>query len=189
MTTLEWLAFFVLLAAALSAAAATILAGGATTRALRRLEKTYRRQKGLELEQLQARAVRQRRGELNALLAQPDGWLEVLGQLVADALPETEQRMEGATVLDLSAAPVPRFTVGSSDGATYLFTTSPEALRRVKVLGRKDEALPLDASLHPAARVEVQAVWDHLAAKRLRGEAPALPRQAQWFLVVREGRQ
>jgi hypothetical protein len=189
MTTLEWLAFFVLLVAALAAAAATILAGGATMRSLRGLERTYRRQKGLELEQLQARAVRERQEEVRGLLAEPDGWLEVLAQLVADALPDAGRRMVGATVLDLSAAPASRFAVGGSDGVTYLFTTSPEALRRVKVLGKKDEALPLDASLHPAARVEVQAVWDHLAAKRLRSDAPSLPRQAEWFLVVREGRK
>ena len=34
---------------------------------------------------------------------------------------------------------------------------------------------------------EVQAVWDHLAGSWRRGDLAVLPRQAGWFLVVRDG--
>jgi hypothetical protein len=58
------------------------------------------------------------------------------------------------------------------------------------MLGRKDAATPLDAAIHPAARAEVQAVWEHVAARRLRGPQPTyLPRQAAWYLIVREREQ
>ena len=186
MTTVEWLAFFVLLVSALAAGGAVTLSNAAVTRAIRRLEATYRRQKSLELEQLQAQVVARRRAEVEEELAQPNGWRKVLDQLLADALPEVGATVGQAGVLDLSADPAPRFTVAGKDGRLYLFTTSPEALRRkVGLVGWKGEAVPLDASLHPAARAEVQAVWEHLAERRLR-ERPVLPRQAEWFLVVLE---
>jgi len=185
MTALEWLAWLVLLIVGLAAGLAVTISNGAVTRAIRRLERTYRRQKSLELEQLQAQAVARRRAEVEELLARPDGWRNVLNQLLADALPEVGARVGTGGVLDLGGSPVPRFTVAGRDGRSYLFTTSPEALRRVKVVGRRERATPLDAALSPAARVEVQAVWDHLAAQRLRGQAPVLPRRAEWFLVVR----
>ena len=48
---------------------------------------------------------------------------------------------------------------------------------------RYRRVIPLDASLAPTARVEVEAVWRHLASKH--GLDPqALPRQAGWYLVV-----
>ena len=190
MTTLEWTAFFVLLLAALAAGAAVTFSNGAVTRAIRRLETTYRREKSLELEQLQAQAVDRRRAEVAGLLDRPDGWRAVLDRVLADALPETGARIgrigqDG--LLDLNATPAPRFTVAGTDGAAYLFTTSPATLRRLRMIGRKDAAIPLDASLAPTARIEVDAVWEHLAAERLRDQAPVLPRQTEWFLVVREG--
>ena len=187
MTAIEWTAFLVLLICGLAAGAAVTLSNGAVTRAIRRLEQTYRRQKALELEELQAQAVARRRSELQALLGQPGGWQQVLDQLLADALPQTGQRIGDGDLLDLNLAPAPRFTVSGADGHNYLFTTSPQALREVKMLDRRDEAIPLDAALHPAARVEVQAVWEHLAQGHLRGQdAPTLGRQAAWYLVVRE---
>lgn len=187
MTALEWLAWVVLLIVALAAGAAVTLSNGAVTRAIRRLERTYRRQKSLELEQLQAQVVARRRAEVEALLARPDGWKQVLDQLLADALPEVGARVGPEGVLKVSAAPAPHFVVaGEKDGRlAYTFTTSPDALRKAGVFGRKNPVVPLDASLHPATRAEAQAVWDHLATRHVRQESiPVLPRQAGWFLVV-----
>jgi hypothetical protein len=113
----------------------------------------------------------------------------VLDQLLADALPETGAHVEPDGLLDVNVAPAPRFNVAGSDGCVYLFTTSPDALRKVKLLDRKSGEIPLDATLHPAARVEVQEVWDHLSAKRLGDQGFVLPRQAEWFLVVRQKSQ
>lgn len=163
------------------------VAGLMQTAAIRRLAHTYRRQKSLELEQLQARAIDARRREVVHLLDEDeDGWCRVVDQLLADALPGGAERVSGQGLVDISMMPVPRFTVAGPRDLTYLFTTSPQALREVGILSRKHKPIALDAALHPAARVEVQAVWDHLAARRLAGErAGALARQAAWFLVVR----
>lgn len=186
MTTVEWLAFFVLLVSALAAGLAVTLSNAAVTRAIRRLTRTYRRQKSLELEQLQEEVVGRRMQEVRRDIgAGPEGWRKVLNQVLADAL-DTGHRIGPAGLLNLSVEPVPRFAVAGKDGWEYLFTTSPEAVRKVGLMGRREKAVPLDGSLHPAVRAEVQAVWDHLAAQRLRGEVPVLPRQAEWFLVVRE---
>ena len=190
MTPIEWLAFFILLIVGLAATAAFTLSNGAVTRAIRRLEKTHRRQKALELEQLEAQVVARRQEEVKGLLAQTGGWQRVLDQLLADALPETGAQVEPDGLLDMNAAPVPRFNVAGKDGCVYLFTTAPDALRKLKLLDRRDGDIPLDATLHPAARVEAQAVWDHLSAKRLGGDQNlVLPRQAGWFLVVRRKSQ
>lgn len=187
MTGLEWLAFLVLLIVGLAAGAAATVSNGAVTAAIARLERTYRRQKGLELEQVQAAEVARLEAQARAALAQPDGWRRVLDQALADALPGAGARVGAAGVLDLSACPAPRFTVAGVDGRSYLFTTAPDALRAVGLLRRKEEAVPLDATLSPALRVEVQAVWESLAAGRLaEGQTPTLPRQAEWFLIARQ---
>jgi len=184
MTALEWLAWVVLLIVALAAGLAVTLSNAAVTRAIRRLERTYRRQKSLELEQLQAQAVARRMEEVRGVLSRPDGWKEVLNQVLADVLP-TGAVVGEAGVLSLSAEPVPHFLVAGQDGREYLFTTNPDLVRPARRRGKWDP-IPLDASLHPAARAEVQAVWDHLAPQWLRSSPPVLPRQAGWFLVVKE---
>lgn len=192
MTTLEWWAWLVLLIVALAMGLAVTLSNAAVTRAIRRLERTYRRQKSLELEQLQAQAVARRLEEVRGLLAQPDGWRKVLDQVLADAVPNITARLSDADLLEISAAPVPRFTVLGVDGTGYTFTTSAETLQRYFPLVMKGEVIPLDAALHPALRAEVQAVWDHLAAERLPAECPlddVLPRQAHWDLIIRPPRR
>lgn len=187
MTTLEWLAFFVLLTAALAAAAATILSNGMLTRAIRRLEQTYRREKSLELEQLQAQGVSRRKADVDIALSREGGWREVAQQLLADALPEETVDASGdswITALDVAAAP-PHFVLARQDGSgdRFLFST---ALDR-KEIGRRARVIPLDASLSPAARVEAEAVWRHLADKQGLA-ARALPRQAEWILVAQGGK-
>lgn len=155
-----------------------------------RLERTYRRNKALELEQLQAQVVAQRKTEVTAMLQTEDGWQKVIVQLLADALPEIGARIGTEGLVDISAVPVPRFTLAGTGDHLYLFTTAPMVLRSAGVISRRDKPIPLDASLHPAARVEVQAVWEHLVEERLPDkQGAALPRQAEWFLVVRKRSQ
>jgi len=188
MTILEWLAFFVLLVAGAAFGLAVTFSNVAVTRAIRRLEATYRRQKSLELEQLQIQAVARRMQEVEHVLTRPDGWREVLDQVLADAL-DTTARVGQAGVLSVACEPAPSFAVSGAEGREYLFTTAPETLRRVGWIGRKTPVVPLDASLHAAARAEVQAVWEHLAAQRGWERMPVLPRQAEWFLVVRKRKE
>jgi hypothetical protein len=178
------------MAVAAGAGAVITLSNGRVAREVKRLAAAYRRQKSLELEQLQARLVAEREAEVKRELAQAGGVERVLNQLLADALPETGAAVGREGVLDVSVTPAPRFTVAGPDGHQYLFTTAPDLLRSVGMLGRKDEAVPLDAAIHPAARAEVQAVWEYVAARRLRGPQPTyLPRQAAWYLIVREREQ
>jgi len=161
------------------------------TAAVHSLRQTYRRDKGMELELRQERQINERKAEVAVLLREEDGWKQVIGQLLADALPGSSARMAQAEVLELAADPAPRFTVADPEGKAFLFTTSPKTLRRVKMLTRRERPVPLDAAVHPAARAEVQAVWEHLAVQSLRGEsdAPVLPRQSEWFLVEREAKR
>jgi len=136
-TTVEWLAFFVLLVSALAAGGAVTLSNAAVTRAIRRLTRTYRRQKSLELEQLQEEVVGRRMQEVRRdIEAGPEGWRKVLNQVLADA-PDTGHRIGPAGLLNLSVEPVPRFAVAGKDGWEYLFTTSPEALRRKRGLPQR----------------------------------------------------
>jgi hypothetical protein len=158
--------------------------------AVHRLERTYRRHKGLELEHLQAQVVAHREAEVKELLQSQDGWQQIVVQLLADALPQTGELVGTDGLIDIAVGPVPRFTVAGTGEHSFLFTTSPLALRKLGILTRKDKPIPLDASLHPAARVEIQAVWDHLAANRLStDQGVKLPRQGEWFLIVREAEQ
>lgn len=184
MTTLEWLAFFVLLIAALAAGAAATLSNGLLARAVRRLEQTYRREKSLELEQLQAQTVARRQAELEDILIREDGWRDVVRQLLADALPSEHAPASGGdgwvTLVDVLDSP-PGFIVGRQDGRgeTYLFTTSPSARRK----DFRGPVIPLDAALSPTARVEAEAVWRCLATRR-NLDPQVLPRQAGWYVVA-----
>jgi hypothetical protein len=190
MTGVEWLAWIVLMIVGLGTGAVVTLSNWRVAREVRGLTASYRRQKSLELEQLQARRVAEREAEVKRELAQVGGVERVLNQLLADALPETGAVVGREGVLDVSVTPAPRFTVAGPNGYQYTFTTAPDLLRSVGMLGRKDEAVPLDAAIHPAARAEVQAVWEYVAARRLRGPQPTyLPRQAAWYLIVREREQ
>ena len=189
MTSVEWLAWIVLLIAGLGTGAVVTLSNWRVAREVRQLAATYRRQKSLELEQIQTQTIAQRRAEVEALLAQHNGWQDILDQLLADAMPDADARVGTEGLLNLSATPAPRFLVaGEGNGRAYLFTTTlPEQPRRILFGKREDRVIPVDASLYPAARVEVQAVWEHLVARYPRqDEIPVLPRQAGWYLVVQE---
>ena len=113
-----------------------------------------------------------------------DGWLEI------DADGETERI--GITRVHLEEDVARLVHVQNEAGETFVFTASRDeaaAGRRglLRSLLRLHPIVPLDASLTPTARVEVEAVWRHVAEKR--GLEPsALPRQAEWYLVVRRPR-
>jgi hypothetical protein len=156
------------------------------SRAIRHLERTYRRQKALELEQLQAQTLSRRRDKLRNLFARPKGWKEVVQQLLVDA--QVLNPAEAASALHdrvrVSAAP-PHFVVGTATGH-YLFTTAlDQAHGEWDRVIRGGEVVSLDAALSPTARVEAQALWEHFA--RDGGlQASALPRDSAWHLAVRE---
>jgi hypothetical protein len=122
--------------------------------------------------------IAQRQEQLAQTLAEPGGWNRVLAQVLADALPGVDPGWLG---LETVTGSPPSFAVsGEGDGDRYTFTVSPPPL---------SSAVPLDASLHPATRIEVQAVWAHLMGQQLK-KARALPRRTGWFLIVqRKGRK
>ncbi len=155
---------------------------GGVIRAIHRLGQVYRRYKSLEMEYLQAAAMARRQTEIKQLLDQADGWQVVLNQLLADALPGTGARIGPEGILGLSVTPAPSLVIAGEGGQVYEFTTSPPERG---LFGRRETVIPLDASLYPTARAEVQAVWDRLIEDHpQQEECPALPRQADWFLVV-----
>ena len=181
MTAIEWIAFFVLLVSALAASVAVILSNTLVTREIRLLKEAYRQQKSLQAEREQAQVVQQRRAELALALSRPDGLRDVLAQVLADAFPDQAiagQADDWITVVDVTATP-PAFTAARQDesGTRYQFTVAPD--------GHKREAIPLDATLAPTARVEVQAVWEHVAQQRSL-DPHMLPRQSQWYLIVQQ---
>jgi hypothetical protein len=152
----------------------------------RALQRSQRREKSLELGQLRAQALAQRDAQVRQMLAQqPEGWQQILSQLVADALGGSGVVGKDG-VLELSANPAPRLTVTGNDDE-YVFTTRPEMVCLKRTNGHSGRVISLDGTLHPAAQVEVQAVWEHLADHRLREHTLVLPRRSAWFLVVRDG--
>lgn len=200
MTPIDWLVILVVLIVGAGAALAVILSNAAVTRSINHLERSYRRQKTLELEQLQAQLMANRDGELREILDDSDGsWRQVVQQLLADAFPEriaTDTGSDGwLTLAEVSDRP-PQFAVGRQDetGETFLFSASREALSGspglrdiIFNLLRRDPIIAVDASLSPTARVEVEAVWRHLAQTRSL-DPLALPRKAEWYLTVRTPR-
>jgi hypothetical protein len=153
---------------------------------MRSLERTYRRQKAQEMEYHQYNMVVQRQEELTEILAQTGGWQEVLKQVITDASPDVSTGW--LTLISIAASPVPHFVV-FGDEREYVFTVSPNAVcSRTRRLFQRDQVVLLDASLSPAVRVEVQAVWHCLAAQQSL-DIGVLPRQAEWFLVVRRKRE
>jgi hypothetical protein len=183
MTPLEWLAFFFLLISALAAGAVVTVSNGAVTGAIRRLEGTYRRHKSQEMELAMERELSARREQLRARLAgEPDAWREVVSQLLVDARVDFD-----STTLDVEkvyADPAPCLVI-SAVGWRYLFTTDPDRLRDSRAIRWRDRVVPLDAALSPCARVEAQALWDHVA-RELRTGQTTLPRDVAWYLVVHE---
>ena len=195
MVAVEWLAWLVLLFVAAGAGAVITMSNSRVAREVRDMAQTYRRQKSLELEHLQIQELRHRQAEVDAQLSAqgPDGWKPVLNQLLTDALPDQtgEVKVGAAGMLHLSAEP-PQFLVDGDGEHVYLITTAPPPPSgRFRALfgDRGPLIVPLDASLSPAARIEAQAIWQHLISKSPQyrnASLPHLPRQAEWYLVVRQ---
>ncbi len=144
--------------------------------AVRSWTRTYRQQKAQEMEYRQDQAIARRKAEIEQLLADDAGnWRQVVAQILADAVPGADTAW--LTTADVSTTPVPRFDVVGQDNQRYTFTVSPATLRR------KSRVIPLDASLSPAMRMEVQIAWEHLAEQHGL-DLQLLPRRAEWFLVL-----
>ncbi|MDY7079398.1 MAG: M23 family metallopeptidase [Chloroflexota bacterium] len=153
--------------------------------AVRSLERTYRRQKAQELKLAMNQTLTSHQEQVRARLAtDPDAWRGVVRQLLTDAGVDGDATL--ANVPDISTTPCPHFTVSGANGQPcYLFTTDPGSLHSSRTVRRHDQTVLLDMTLSPFARVEAQALWDHLAGERLRGKQSALPRDAAWWLVIR----
>jgi hypothetical protein len=125
-----------------------------------------------------------RRACLAEQLSQPQGWATVASQLIADALQQTVAlNVTEAGVMDVSAMPVPRFTVCAVDGRRFTFTVSPGALRQHGLLPRHVSMINLS---WPSAMLatDAQLLWDALQRTSKVVSHTAVPRQMNWHLVV-----
>lgn len=152
---------------------------------MRSLERTYRSHKAREMELALGQSLAAYGEQMRErLAADSDAWRGAVRQLLTDAGVDGDATL--VNVQDVSTTPCPHFTVaGASGQPCYLFTTDPDLLRSSAIVHRRDRVVALDVALSAFARVEAQALWDHLAGGRLRGKPPALPREAAWWLVVR----
>jgi len=118
-----------------------------------------------------AARVAAHRRDVAAQLQDTDAWRHVLGQIATDALGQPV-RIVGDTLPYINADDL-AFTALDAQGVSYCFTVAPRKL--------PGQVYRLD---NPETQVEVSAVWHYLAAQRLQGVLPAVPRQATWALVV-----
>ncbi len=118
-----------------------------------------------------AARVAAHRRDVTAQLQETDAWRHVLGQIATDALGQPV-RIVGDTLPYINADDL-AFTALDAQGVSYCFTVTPRKLQ--------GQVYRLD---NPETQVEVSAVWHYLAAQRLQGALPAVPRQATWVLVV-----
>ena len=121
-------------------------------------------------EDMAARVAAHRR-DVTAQLQETDAWRHVLGQIATDVLGQPV-RIIGNTLPYINADDL-AFTALDAQGVSYCFTVTPRKL--------PGQVYRLD---NPEAQAEVSAVWHYLAAQRLQGTLPAVPRQATWVLVV-----
>ncbi len=119
-----------------------------------------------------ARVAAHRRDVASRLQVQ-DAWWHLLGQIATDAL-NAPVRIAGDTLPHIDGEAL-AFTALDHQGVSYCFTV---ATRKSPSEGR---VYRLD---NPETQAEVSAVWHYLAAQRLQGTLPAVPRQATWVLVV-----
>ncbi len=121
-----------------------------------------------------AARVAAHRRDVAAQLQDTDAWQHLLGQIATDALGQPV-RIVGDTLPYIDADDL-AFTALDPQGVSYCFTvTSPRKARPAGQVCRLD---------NPETQAEVSAVWHYLAAQRLQGTLPAVPRQATWILVV-----
>lgn len=185
MTFVEGLAIGLFVIAMLTMGAAITLSNGAVTRAVRRLERTYRQQKAWEREQQQAAALAAYQATLaQQLRADPDAWRPLVAQLVQRAYGGPERTPHTVT---LRTTPAAHATVAFQDGgAEVLLTTDPPALAAAHLVTRAQAAaaIPVDAVLHPQARVTAQALWHAWLAGE--GQTATLDAATAWYLLRSE---
>jgi hypothetical protein len=121
-----------------------------------------------------ATRVAAHRRDVAAQLQATDAWQHLLGQIATDALGQPV-RIVGDTLPYINADDL-AFTALDAQGVRYCFTVASP--RKARPQG---EVYRLD---NPETQAEVSAVWHYLAAQRLQGTLPAVPRQAMWILVV-----
>ena len=179
-TTTATVTSSVIVAALLAGLALNGFASLSQAAAVRSLERTYRRQKSQELEQAFGRDLTARLEQLRGhLTGEPDAWREVVRQLLVDAGVGTDST--SIDEVEVSANSHPCFVV-AGNGRHYLFTTDPSRLRKSRAIRWRDRVIALDTALSPFARVEAQALWDHLAQESRNGQT-TLPRNVAWYLV------
>jgi hypothetical protein len=137
-----------------------------------------------------ATRLEDRRREVEAQLTVKDAWLRVTSQIAADAL-DRPVEIDAEIPPRVGGKPAPYFTVTAHGGTHYVFTTDVEALQSVGIL-RKRRGFwcrgPRTVGLSP---IEPGLVWQYLADKFLRQAnevIPAVPREAEWSMVVVEGK-
>ena len=118
-----------------------------------------------------AARVAAHRRDVAAQLQETDAWRHLLGQIATDAL-NTPVRIAGDTLPHIDGDAL-AFTALDHQGVSYCFTVAPRKL--------PGQVYRLD---NPETQAEVSTVWHYLAAQRLQGTLPAVPRQATWVLVV-----
>jgi len=121
-----------------------------------------------------AARVAAHRRDVAAQLQETDAWQHVLGQIATDALGQPV-RIVGDTLPHIDGDAL-AFTALDHQGVSYCFTvTAPRKAHPAGQVYRLN---------NPETQAEVSAVWHYLAAQRLQGTLPAVPRQATWVLVV-----
>jgi len=178
MTFLEGLAIVLFVVAMLTMGAAITLSNGAVTRAIRRLEQTYRQQKAWEREQRQAAELAAYQATLaQQLRAEPELWKTLVAQLVQRAYGTARQPY----AVTLRAAPTPRAELEFGDGGPGLWLT-PD-LRAQGLPPRAQElAVPVDAVLHPQARAVATGLWECWWAAQ--GQPALVDGSEHWALVA-----
>jgi len=121
-----------------------------------------------------AARVAAHRRDVDTRLQALDAWWHILGQIATDAL-NTPVRIAGDTLPHIDGDAL-AFTVLDHQGVSYCFTVATPRKRPAA-----GQVYRLD---NPETQAEVSAVWHYLAAQRLQGAIPAVPRQATWVLVV-----
>jgi len=130
--------------------------------------------------------LERRRVEVQQLLNGNAGeWRGVISQATADVIGRPVTLLKD-DLPSIKGKPAPYLSIRDPETAiTYLYTIDPEILQRVRMVRRADRVIHLDA-VHDAARLEVHLVFEHLARLLLREDTPAVPRQAEWYLIVQE---
>ncbi|MBN1955657.1 MAG: hypothetical protein JW900_11485 [Anaerolineae bacterium] len=128
----------------------------------------------------EATRLEERRREVEAVLVSQKDWQRLASQVIADALGRAVQ-LDPEIPPRVGGKPAPYFTVASRDGTRYTFTTDVAALQAVGLLKKRAKPRRIGSPVEPGL------IWRHLAETWLReaGEVvPAVPREAEWFLVV-----